>query len=77
MQKEIPKEIVVYMTTQMERLPQSHRVVLKLASCLGHTFDLELFRKAEVKQGCDLEMTLKQVCQVGHIQEISPNKFVW
>lgn len=77
MAREIPKEIVVYMTTQMGKLPQSLRLVLKLASCLGHSFDLDLFRKAEIKQGYDLEMTLKQVCQVGYIHEVSPNKFVW
>ncbi|KAL7531691.1 hypothetical protein ACHAXR_008840 [Thalassiosira sp. AJA248-18] len=75
--KEVPKEIVEYMMMQMTSLPPSYRLVLKLASCLGHSFDHSTFIKARIKQGVDLEAILPFVCEVGYIQEVSPNKFIW
>ncbi|KAL7541825.1 hypothetical protein ACHAXR_011258 [Thalassiosira sp. AJA248-18] len=76
-QREIPEEIVEYLTMQMSKLPQSYCLVLKLASCLGRSFDYDTFQKAEIKQGYGLETTLQLVCQVGYIEEVSPRKFVW
>ena len=77
MRTDIPNEIVEYMTMQMSKLPQSYQLALKLASCLGHSFNYETFRRAKIKQGYDLEMILPTVCQIGYIQEISHKKFMW
>ena len=46
--KEIPGELVQYMASRMSQLPLSFRLVLKLASCLGHSFDAVTFMKANV-----------------------------
>ena len=46
--KEIPGELVSYMTSRMSQLPASFRLVLKLAACLGHSFDSATFNKAKV-----------------------------
>ena len=46
--KEIPGELVQYMASRMSQLPQSFRLVLKLASCLGHSFDAATFNRAKV-----------------------------
>ena len=46
--KEIPQEIVQYLASKMSLLPQSYRLVLKLASCLGFCFDGATFTKARV-----------------------------
>jgi predicted ATPase len=42
--KELPHGVVQYMRSQMLKLPQSHRLVLKVAACLGHRFDYSTFQ---------------------------------
>lgn len=46
--KQIPPETVQYLASRMSQLPQSYRLVLKLASCLGFQFDAATFIKARV-----------------------------
>ena len=75
--KEIPVELVHYLTSQMSLLACSHRLVLKLVSCLGDSFDAATFNKAKVKSDYDLEQVLPSVCQIGYIHEISSGKFIW
>ena len=75
--KEIPVELVQYLTSRMSQLPHSFRLVLKLASCLGDSFDAETFNKAKVKSDYDVDQVLPSVCQIGYIYEISSGKFIW
>lgn len=42
--KELPNGVVQYMRSQMLQLPESDRLVLKVAACLGHRFDYNTFQ---------------------------------
>jgi len=75
--KEVPLSVVQYMKSQMTKLPSSYGLVLKLAACLGHTFDYDTFQKAKVKSDFDLANVLPSVCQIGFLHEISPGSFMW
>jgi predicted ATPase len=68
---------VQYMTSQMEKLPQSYRLVLKLAACLGHSFEYEIFKKAKVTTKINLEDLLPRVTSLGDIQESGNNCYTW
>ena len=65
------------MTLQMEKLPQNYRLVLKVAACLGHSFDYHTFKKAKVNTNLNLEDLLPKVVSFGFIQELAPNQFAW
>ncbi|KAL7537767.1 hypothetical protein ACHAXR_008044 [Thalassiosira sp. AJA248-18] len=75
--KELPEGVVQYLTSQMEKLPQSYRLVLKVAACLGHSFDYAIFQKAKVTTMINLEDLLPRVTSLGYIQESGTNHYTW
>lgn len=45
-QKELPVDIVKFLRERIMRLPQEVQAGLKIAACLGSTFDLAVLQKA-------------------------------
>ena len=76
--KEIPESVVQYMKNQMSKLPQTYCLVLKLASCLGTTFDIGTSSKAKVRTNFELQNVLPSIVKMGFIhEEVTPGKFLW
>ena len=64
----------MYLASKMSELPKSYRLVLKLASCLGHQFDGATFNKAKVSYlfcVCGDDISIRHPLQCSHSNFVS------
>lgn len=76
--KEISSDIIEFLSERIMRLPQAIQAGLKVAACLGPTFDLAVFKKANKSTDNMTEDFISTVTENGFIHETSsPNQFAW
>ena len=77
MEKEISNDIINFLSQRIMRLPQKIQTGLKVAACLGSSFDLAVFQKANNMQGDATDEFVSLVTENGFLQELSPNQLTW
>ena len=60
---DITKNVVEFLTSSMQDLPEAYQYILKLAACIGNLFDIETLLLIVRKQGVDIEGNLKMALQ--------------
>lgn len=74
--KEIHGDVVSHMTEQMFSLSRKMRIGLKMAACLGRTFDGDVFKRT--KKGDEIEDTFLETCaDLGFVQKHGSDQYVW
>ena len=77
MNKEISSDIVDFLTQRVMRLPQEVQVGLKVAACLGSTFDRTAFQKANKLPDQEVDDFISVVTENGFLREVSSNQYAW
>lgn len=77
MRQEISSDIVDYLSERMLRLPSVHHSGLKIAACLGSSFDLAVFQKANKAPENLAHDFISLATENGFIQELSQDHFSW
>jgi predicted ATPase len=75
--QEMSNDIVHHLAERILRQPQSVLLGLQIAACLGPTFDLETYTKADSKKGLSVEDFIYTVTESGFISENSPGQYTW
>ena len=75
--KEISTDIADFLSERITRLPGQIQADLKIASCLGSTFDLKVFQKANKSSDEVANDFISFTKENGFLQELSPGQFVW
>jgi predicted ATPase len=76
-QKEVSGDIIDFLSERIMRLPRSVQAGLKIAACLGSTFDVAVFQKANKSADNVTEDFISMATENGFIHESSPNQFTW
>jgi predicted ATPase len=71
-QREVPGDVIKFLGGRIVRLPREVQAGLKIAACLGATFDLVVLQKAH--RSLDF---LTLAVENGFLQEIAPNQYTW
>ena len=77
MDKEISSDIIDFLTQRIMRLPQAVQTGLKVAACLGSTFDIAAFQKANKSSDHGVDDFIAAVTETGFLREVSPNHYTW
>ena len=77
MNKEISSDIINFLSERVMRLPQAMQAGLMVAACLGNTFDVDVFGKANKSPANKTEDFVSYVTENGFLQELSPNQMTW
>lgn len=77
MNKEMPSNLIDFLSERVERLPRAIQNGLKVAACLGNTFDLSVFRKANKSDSGATDYFVLYVTENGFLQEQSSNQLTW
>lgn len=77
--EKIPGDIVEHLGERIKRLPESVQAGLEIAACLGTSFDIETFTKAQTSSRLELDDFLTTVVEGGFIQEhySAPGQYTW
>ena len=75
--KEISGDVVAHMAERMTRLPHAMQSGLKLAACLGSTFDAATLEKGTPENDIDITEFLRFAVEGGYLRLLSPNKYSW
>ena len=75
--KEVSSDIIDFLSERIMRLPQSIQTSLKVAACLGSTFDSTVFQKANKTPEVNTNDFISFAVENGFIQELPSNQFKW
>ena len=75
--KEISSDIVDFLTQRVMHFPRAVQEGLKVAACLGSTFDISSFQKANKPSDLELDDFISVVTENGFLREVSSNKYAW
>jgi len=76
-QKEVSADVVQHMSQRMARLPRSMQFGLKLCSCLGASFDVNVLRKGGPANEFDVEEFLPFSVEGGFLREDGQGRYSW
>lgn len=77
MNKEMSGDIIDFLCERVLRMPRAIQAGLKVAACLGSTFDLAVFQKANKSSDTTTNDFISYVTENGLLHELSPNKLTW
>ena len=75
--KEISTDIADFLSERVTRLPRPIQEGLKIAACLGSTFHLTVFQKANKSSDEVTKDFILFAKENGFLQELSPDQFIW
>ena len=75
--KDVSNDVVEYLMLRIAKLPRDLLLGLKIASCLGFTFDVITFYRAMDTKDVDLDEFIQVVESSGFIQRVNRNTMQW
>lgn len=75
-QQEMSSDIISCLSERIMRLPRSIQSALKVAACLGSSFDLTVFQKATIHP-VSIDEFITLATENGLLYESSPNNYTW
>jgi predicted ATPase len=75
--RDISGDIAEHLTERISRLPKLVLAGMKIAACLGATFDITILERAITGNGIELHDFLSLLMESGFLVKISPHQYNW
>ena len=74
---DVSSDIVKFLSDQISCLPTPIQAGLRIASCLGSSFNSSVFQRASKSSDDETGSFISFVVEHGYLQELSPDQFTW